>query len=191
VIGKLFTQSQVSGLRNELIITVTPHVVDALAAQPATGPSGTELPTPVPLPTVPPGTALPSVAPARSGAVPAAPPANASTQFVYGRVPATLPLAGPNDPARILYVRASPQLVKAGTVITLDAVTTPNVARVLVQIGPTTVSLQQASPGVWSTTVPFASASAPLTTTRMQAVLSASRTDGSTVTLNIPLTVVP
>jgi hypothetical protein len=191
VIGKLFTQSQVTGLRNELIITVTPHIVNALAAPPATGPSATELPTPVALPTLPPGTVLP--APGAPGALPVTLPgsAPASTQFVYGRIPATLPLAGPNDPARILYVRAAPQIVKAGTVITLNAVTTPNVARVQVQIGPTTVSLQQASPGVWSSTVPFATSSAALTTTRLQAVLSASRTDGSTVTLNIPLTVIP
>lgn len=188
LIGKLFTQSQVTGLRNDLIITVTPHIVNPLAAPPATGPSMTELPTPVPLPALAPGTTLP---PAPAPSAPASVLPAAERGFVFGRAPATLPLAGPNDPPKLLYVHASPQVVRAGTVISIDAVTTPNVTRVLVQAGASTVSLQQTSPGVWSTTLPFSSASAPQTTTRLQAVLSAARADGATVTLDIPLTVLP
>jgi type II secretory pathway component GspD/PulD (secretin) len=187
VIGPLFTQTTVTGAHDELIITVTPHVVDPLAAPPAAGPALTELPAPQPLPTLAPGTLLPAPQPAPS---PTPQPASAPAAFVFGRRPVVLPLAGPRDVPRILYARVSPQLVSAGTTIELEAVTTPNIAHVSVQMGTATIALNQSAPGLWAATVPFSMPNSSQMTPQAQAVLSAARADGVVTSITIPLTLV-
>ena len=60
LVGPLFTQTTISGQRNELIITVTPHIIDPLAAEPPPlGPAMTTMPSPAALPTLAPTTVLP------------------------------------------------------------------------------------------------------------------------------------
>jgi type II secretory pathway component GspD/PulD (secretin) len=202
IVGPAFTRTTISGQRNELIITVTPHVIDPLTASvtPPAGPAMTTLPTPNPLPTLAPSTYIQLPGDAPSGSAPStlpqstptiAPKAGATSggSFVYGARPAAIPATRVNDPPRLLYVSASPQLVKNGTPTTIEAVTTPNVTRVVVQLGTATVSLTQASPGLWSATVPL---SLPNTSqSNVTAVLSAARADGVATTLNIPFTIAP
>jgi Flp pilus assembly secretin CpaC len=203
ILGPFFTQTQTLGSRNELIITVTPHIIDPLAANaPATGPSMTDLPTPQTLPTLSPTTyiALPAGSGAAAATAPATPlptstPAAStlppSSSFVYGQRPAFLPPAGPNDAPRIFYVSASPNVVRSGTSISVSAVTTLNVTRVTVQLGAATIALQQAGPGLWSATVPFSMPSTSQMTPQGTALLTAARIDGTAATLTIPLTLVP
>jgi Flp pilus assembly secretin CpaC len=197
VIGKLFTSSAVTGSRNELIITVSPHIVNPLTNAPATGPSMTDLPTPAPLRDAPSFIALPP----SSGAAPVAPatPAPAPTatatvppvSFTYGTRPAAIPLAGPRDAPRLLYVNVTPQTVRAGTSVTMEAVTTPNVTSVNVQLGALTVGLTQGAPGLWSATVPFALSAPPQKPTPFSATLNPMRADGVATSLAIPFTVLP
>lgn len=215
IIGKFFTQTTVNGQRNELIITVTPHVIDPLAVAPAVGPAMTQLPEPDALPTLAPATVLPpqrervraapsssfiafpSDTPAGSTDVASAPVSTAAADaaaapgsFVYGQRPPTVPSAGPNDPPRVLYVNVTPQTVKQGTTIGIEAVTTPNVTRVQVQLGAAAIILHQAGPGLWSATVPFTMPNIAQTT-RVPALLSAARADGVAASVSIPLTLVP
>jgi len=190
IVGPFFTQTIISGQRNELIITVTPHIVDPLtSALPASPSSYVELPSDA----LASAAASPSAAPApfvaatpSAGRIAQAPPGS----FVFGTRPPSLPSAGPNDPPKIFYVLATPQFVKQGTTISIEAVTSPNVTRVVVQLGSASVSLHQAGPGLWDATVPF---SMPNTSQMAQvpALLSAVRADGVAATLNIPLTLMP
>jgi hypothetical protein len=196
LVGPLFTQTQTTGSRNELIITVTPHIVDPLAVPPATGPAMTDLPTPAPLGTpmtylVLPGGGVPPVPSTLVTPVPTPTPSPPASSFVFGQRPAAVPPAGPNDTPRIFYVDATPSVVRNGTSITIDAVTTPNVTRVTVQLGATLIALHQAGPGLWDATVPFTAATTSQMTPQRTAVLSAVRPDGVATTLNIPLTVMP
>jgi hypothetical protein len=108
--------------------------------------------------------------------------------FVYGQRPAALPLAGPHDAPRIFYASATPQLVQQGTTISLEAVTTPNITRVTVQLGAENVSLNQSAPGFWDATVPFSMPSTSQMTPQALAVLSAVRADGVSTNITIPLT---
>ena len=187
ILGPLFTQTTVTGEHDELIITVTPHVVDPLAAPVVAGPALMALPTPQPLPTLAPGTVIPAT---QATAPPSPSPALAAAAFVYGRRPVALPPAGPRDVPRIFFARVSPQLVAAGTTIDLEAVTSPNIARVSVLLGAATISLNQSAPGLWAATVPFSMPSTSQMTPQATAVLSAARADGVATSIAIPLTLV-
>ena len=211
LIGPLFTSTTISGQRNELVIMVTPHIIDATSPAPAVGPAMTEYPAPQAYPTLAPGTVLPPPASGARGArsssfialpdgasqsaatsAPQAPPAPAAgastaTAFIYGQRPATIASVRAGDPPRILYVNAAPQLVKAGTTITIEAVTSSNVTRLQMQLAGATISLVQASPGLWSATVPFSSTVNAQTT--LPGLLTATRADGVAATLTIPFTV--
>jgi Flp pilus assembly secretin CpaC len=218
IVGPIFTQKTVTGERDELIIVVTPHVIDPHTVAPAVGPAMTEMPPAATFPALAPATVLPQLraaspestpaptfiafpsdtAPATANFPQAAPapqstPVNTSSSsnaFVYGQRPPAVPSAGPNDPPRVLYVLATPQVVKQGTTISIQAVTTPNVTRVQVQLGAAAIILHQAGAGLWDATVPF---SMPNTAqmTQVPALLTASRADGVAATISIPLTVVP
>ena len=77
LIGKIFRNDQISRERNELVITVTPHIVTPGAPGMTAAPPLPAAPTAAPLPTLPPNTALPPprrLAPAPSAANGAARP---------------------------------------------------------------------------------------------------------------------
>jgi len=59
LIGKLFRNESYNLQRNELIITVTPHIVEPGNLNLSSGPALPAIPTAQPLPTLPPGTVLP------------------------------------------------------------------------------------------------------------------------------------
>lgn len=60
LVGRLFRNEQLNHSRNELIIVVTPHVLHAGENAAIPGPALPALPTPAPLPTLPPGAQLPA-----------------------------------------------------------------------------------------------------------------------------------
>jgi Flp pilus assembly secretin CpaC len=213
LIGPLFTNTTISGQRNELVIMVTPHIIDATMDGPAVGPAMTEFPAPDVYPALPPSTVLPPAGGSRHGArassfialpegasqsaasapqtapAPVSPgPSTPAAAFVYGQRPAMMPSTRAIDPPKILYVNASPQLVKAGTTISIDMVTSSNVSRVQLQLAGATISLVQAGPGLWNATVPFSGATSPRTTA-LPGLLTATRADGVAATLTIPFTV--
>ncbi|MBC5825309.1 MAG: hypothetical protein GIX02_10880, partial [Candidatus Eremiobacteraeota bacterium] len=59
LLGKLFRNESYNLQRNELIITVTPHIVQPGNFNLSSGPALPAIPTAEPLPTLPPGTVLP------------------------------------------------------------------------------------------------------------------------------------
>ncbi len=85
LLGRAFRNEEMNRQRNELIITVTPHVVTPGAANVSPGPPLPAIPTAQPLPTLPPGTTLPprasppAVARERTPPAPVATPANAAS----------------------------------------------------------------------------------------------------------------
>lgn len=65
LIGSLFRDNGLQYTRNELIVTVTPHIVRPGENAQFPGPALPAIPTPEPLPTLPPGTTLPTPGPSR------------------------------------------------------------------------------------------------------------------------------
>jgi hypothetical protein len=122
---------------------------------------------------------------------PAPSPAAATGAFVYGQRPAFLPPYAANQAPKVYYVSASPTVLHNGSTITLQAVTSSNVTRVVVQLGAVATALQQLGPGVWQATVPFALPSTSQMSPQGSAVLTATRADGVATTLGIPLTLLP
>ncbi|HEV3086912.1 MAG TPA: secretin N-terminal domain-containing protein [Candidatus Elarobacter sp.] len=71
LLGRAFRNEEMNRQRNELIITVTPHIVSPGAPNLSPGPPLPALPTAQPLPTLPPGTTLPPRATPAASASPA------------------------------------------------------------------------------------------------------------------------
>ncbi|MEA2688171.1 MAG: ral secretion pathway protein [Candidatus Eremiobacteraeota bacterium] len=94
LVGRVFRNENVQSQRNELIIVVTPHILKpGKAALP--GPALRAIPTPAPLPTLPPNTHLPPP----SGQIAAPPPAPGRRG---GRVPGGTVVAPPVAPSSTL-----------------------------------------------------------------------------------------
>jgi len=214
LLGKLFTNDQVNNTRNELVIVVTPHIVKPGSPyQP--GPPLHPVPSMEPLPTLPPNTVLPppraraqtsarttlpkdeaervpslaTTAPSSSATPAATPTAFAQTNvFTFGAAPQSN-FAKPSDPVQIFYATLSPTVVVNGTSVRVAAITTTNATSCKLSIGTVTISLGQTGPGQWQGTFPFpASALSPGQTT-ISTALVAARTDGTSSTLPVPMSV--
>jgi hypothetical protein len=210
----------VQGQRNELIIVVTPHIVKP-GAPVLPGPALHTIPTPAPLPTLPPNTRLPApsgqipharaAASARGGApAPTAAPlaiaapvglvtaspvplpqptAFAQTNvFTFGSAPQSN-FARPTDPVQIFYATLAPTVVSNGTPVRIAAVTTSNANTVKLQVGNQTISLVQTGPGQWQAAFPFPLSAVPVGQATLQTSLVASRSDGTSATITIPLNI--
>jgi type II secretory pathway component GspD/PulD (secretin) len=141
LIGKLFQDVGVDHTRNELIVTVTPHILKPGMNGATLEPSLPAIPSPEALPTLaatatlPPGrtAAVPTV-PQPSAALesPAAPPTSVPSPAATAAAPAALPtafgqtntftygaapsnnFADANAPPQIFYIQAQPTVVKDG-----------------------------------------------------------------------------
>ena len=220
LIGRIFRNDSVQGQRNELIIVVTPHIVKP-GAPVLPGPALHTIPTPAPLPTLPPNTRLPApsgqlphmrgsastrgVAPAPTasplaiaapvGLVTASPvplpqpTAFAQTNvFTFGSAPQSN-FARPTDPVQIFYATLAPTVVSNGTPVRIAAVTTSNANTVKLQVGTQTISLVQTGPGQWQAAFPFPLSAVPVGQATLQASLVASRSDGTSATIAIPINI--
>jgi type II secretory pathway component GspD/PulD (secretin) len=218
LIGRVFRNDSVQGQRNELIIVVTPHIV-----KPGTpnlpGPALRTIPTPAPLPTLPPNTRLPApsgqlpharpttsvhgVAPApmslatatpiglvaASPAPVAQPTAFAQTNvFTFGSAPQSN-FARPGDPVQIFYATLSPTVVSNATPVRIAVVTTSNANTVKLQVGTQTISLVQTGAGQWQAAFPFPLSAVPAGQSTLQLSLVASRSDGTSATISIPVSI--
>lgn len=213
LIGGAFRSDSVQGQRNELIIVVTPHIVKP--GKPGfPGPAITSLPTPAPLPTLPPNAhlpppsgQLPSLAAAQSASATQGPVALPSAQPRPGPTPAPLPsafaqtnvftfgsapqsnFAKPTDAVQIFYATLSPTVVSNGTQVRLAVVTTTNASAVKLQLGTQSIALSQTGSGQWQGTFPFPLGAVPVGQTSMALPLTASRSDGASATISIPVSV--
>jgi hypothetical protein len=109
--------------------------------------------------------------------------------FVYGSPPPST-FAGPGDVPQIFYVMLSPTVLTANTTVHVNAITTTNVQRLTIGVGPTTISLSPAGPsGAWQGVFAANALALPPTTTSAQLTLTASRGDGQNASVQIPVSV--
>jgi type II secretory pathway component GspD/PulD (secretin) len=188
LIGKVFRDGQVNTTRNELIITVTPHIIDPSRLR--VSPSNA---APQALPTLPPMTVVPPERPtalavppmrtiatppptAASSPAPAAPSAG-GTGYVYGAIPPSLVL-GPAEMPKIFFVALTPSLPWVGKTISVAAVTSTNVQRLsLTYGGGFTTQLSQSTSGHWQATFAFPLAASAALGSDPSVTLIATRAD--------------
>ncbi len=218
LIGRAFRNSETNSERNELVITVTPHIVTPGSRAYSPGPPLPVVPSPAPLPTLAPGTRLPAARPAPPPlapaplapaalppGVPAAPastapssrlgppspsaaPAAAPDVFTFGSTPAST-AAGPNDPVRIYALTFGPTALRNGTPVHFTATTSANAVRLTIGYPGFSTSIGQSSPGAWESSYTFSAGG--LAPGPAHLTVTASRLDGTTATAQIPVTVVP
>jgi len=199
LIGKVFRDGQVNTTRNELIITVTPHIIDPSRLR--VSPSNA---APQALPTLPPMTVVPperpttlAVPPARTIAMPTPPaasspapaaPSTGGTGYVYGAIPPSLVL-GPAEMPKIFFVALTPSLPWVGKTISVAAVTSTNVQRLsLTYGGGFTTQLAQSTSGHWQATFAFPLAASAALGSDPSVTLIATRADlAATARVVVPL----
>jgi len=207
LVGQLFTNNNIDNERNELVIIVTPHIVRGPNDTISPGPAFHETPAPQAFPTLPPGASIPSLSnqpPAVLVHVETTPPPSPSPSgsarpiaspspvvspgtFSYGSVPASN-VVRTTDPVKIFAVTFAPMTVSNGTSIHVTAVTSNNAVSAKIVIGTVSISLGQTGFGQWQGTFPFpGNAAPPGQSVTLQLV--ASRIDGTTTSIPIPVTV--
>lgn len=205
LIGRLFRNYAVNNNRNELIIVVTPHILGPNAAPIVPGPALPAIPTPEPLPTLPPGTALPApgttpVPLVQAWSTPGSSPPSLpiptpaefaqANEFHYGSVPANT-YAAPGDPPQIFYALFSPTVLQNAAHVTLSVIATTNVSRVTIGYGSYLTALKQVAPDKWQASFAFSTAGFAFGTTSLSLALTASRRDGSSAVVQIPVSITP
>jgi type II secretory pathway component GspD/PulD (secretin) len=216
VIGRVFRNQTLNKTRNELIVTVTPHILKPGQPYVSPGPPLPAMPTAQPLPTLAPDTVLPNVtrtaapaprpnptaAPPVAAPNPTAAPASASVAavpaptpsafanlnvFTYGQAPASN-YARDVDPAKIFYVQFSPTVIRNNTSVTVSAITSTNVKRLTVTYGQLQTQIASTSPGVWQSSYNFATGGGLGGQTSL--TLTAYKNDGTFATVTIPVTII-
>jgi type II secretory pathway component GspD/PulD (secretin) len=134
------------------------------------------------------GTGVPAPAPANPVQTPApSPSAFAQTNvFTFGSPPQSN-FAKPSDPVQIFYATLSPTVVANGTSVHIAVVTTTNASAVKLKIGTETIGLSQTGVGQWQATFPFPATAVPTGETTMTTTLIASRSDGTSSSVPIAL----
>jgi type II secretory pathway component GspD/PulD (secretin) len=225
LVGHLFRDETLNGVSNELIITVTPHVVTPGAPDGVYPVPLQSVPTPNALPTLPPGAVLPTqstqtfsqrlpiptmrqlpVAPQPfrplSRRMPTQiaglltptpspmPSAFAQTNIYTFGSPPPNNFAGPGDAVQIFYASLSPTIVSYGTPITVTAITTSNVDALTLSYNGVQTSIAQTGAGQWSATLPFTLVGLPEPNATIQLSLTATKSDGTSSVIPIPVSVV-
>jgi hypothetical protein len=129
--------------------------------------------------------------PAPSSAAPAPTPSAfaQANVFVYGSPPPNT-FAGPGDVPQIFYAMLSPTVLAPNTTVRINAITTTNVQRLAISTGSTTISLSPAgAAGTWQGVFPANALAVPPAATSVQLTLTASRSDGQTASVQIPVSI--
>jgi type II secretory pathway component GspD/PulD (secretin) len=185
----------------------------------AAAPPGMLIPTPRPLPTVPSNAAFPPASPLRQqpqrqGGAPAPAPAAATpvpqalpaatsaptpqatptalsqaNVYVYGSPPPNT-FAAPGDAPQIFYARFSPTVLSANSTVSVSAITTTNVQRLTIGAGTTNITLARLGTGTWQGVFAANALGLPPTATNVQLSLIASRNDGQSATIPIPVSLI-
>ena len=205
LLGRLFRNYSTNTNRNELIIVVTPHILGPGGAPIIPGPALPSIPTPEPLPTLPPGTVLPSMGstpeplgPILSTPIPSSAPLPLPTptafaqsnQFRYGSAPSNT-YAAQGDPPQIFFALFSPTVLRNGAPVTVSVITTTNVSRVTIGSSGYLTTLSQIAPDKWQAGFDFNAANYPLGAANSSLTLMASRADGAAATIQIPVSIAP
>lgn len=211
LVGHAFRSDSVNKQRNELIITVTPHILNPGEAYVSPGPPLPGVPSPQPLPTLPPGTTLPAPLPphhAEPTPVAAPTPTPVPSTATYAQTPAPSPTpsafgesntftygrppqnnhANASDPVKIFYARVSPTVVRSGGTVNIQAITTTNVARLEWGSGTAWHEIPQTGTGEWTGSVPLGggvSAAGGDSNVTLRAV----RIDGQTASIQVPVSI--
>jgi type II secretory pathway component GspD/PulD (secretin) len=183
----------------------------------AAQPPGIQIPTPRPLPTLPPNVAFPtpratpSPAP-RAGKSPAAaaspgpasspsagPSASASTVpfatpsafaqanvYVYGSPPPST-FAGAGDAPQIYYAMLSPTVLTPNATVRVTVIASTNVQKLTIANRSTTIGLSPLGSGKWQGVFSANALGLPPTATTLQLTLTASRNDGQSASIAIPV----
>ena len=207
LLGSFFRNNQSNTTRNELIIVVTPHVLVDGQSAPLQGPALPTIPTPRPLPTLPPGMhlrepagSLPSPNPMVTPALRVSPtesptrypgalasPVPLGNAVTYGQIPASN-VAAPTDPVSIFYASVAPATLSNGSRVQVRLIATTNATRATLNLGSLVVTLTQSAPGQWFASFPFLN-SYVVGQPNAQLTLSAYRSDGAsaTISLQVPI----
>ncbi|MBV8118234.1 MAG: hypothetical protein JOZ01_09660 [Candidatus Eremiobacteraeota bacterium] len=219
LIGPVFRNQNTTSTRNELIIVVTPHIISGSsgATVPTAANPGMVVPTAQPLPTLPPNATFPSAppgayrtpptpAPTRSpaAALTAAPSPSPSGKpsplptpsafaqanvYIYGAPPPNT-YAGPGDAPQIFYAMFSPTVMSVNSTLRINAITTTNVQRLTIGTGATSINLSPLANGNWQGIFSANTLGLPPSATTVQLTLTATRGDGQTASIQIPVTLV-
>jgi hypothetical protein len=139
--------------------------------------------TPIAARTSPPPLAGPLPGPSSS------PAAFAQTNvFTFGSAPQSN-FAKLSDPVQIFYATLSPTVVANGTLVRTAVITTSNAASVKMQIGTQSIGFSQTAAGQWQAAFPFPGGAVPVGQPSIAATLIASRSDGTSASIPIPLNV--
>ncbi len=215
LLGRAFRNQNTTTTRNELIIVVTPHLLSGSSTTTVPTAAGTTgIPTPRPLPTLPPSTRFPSARPAAAptptpgpaastgrDSKAAAPGATGSTTptpiatpsafaqanvYVYGSPPPST-YAGPGDAPQIFYAMLSPTVLTPNARIKISAIVTTNVQKLTISAGPTSIGLSPVGSGTWQAVFAANTLNLPPTATTLQLTLTASRGDGQSASIQLPV----
>lgn len=105
--------------------------------------------------------------------------------FQFGTPPQNA-YGGPSDAPQIFYATLSPTVVKNGTLVTVSAITSTNVAKVTIGYGSVTTSLSRLSPSNWQASYNFNAGSAGGQNTILLSLI-AYRADGTAAQIQIPV----
>ena len=213
LIGRAFRNQNTTTVRNELIIVVTPHLLSGSATTTVpTAVGGLTIPTPRPLPTLPPSTTFPTGAPAatrtpvptvapRRDTKAAAPGTTSSTPptlgptpsafaqanvYVYGSPPPST-YAAPGDAPQIFYAMFSPTVLTPNATIKVSAIVTTNVQKLTISAGPTTIGLSPVGSGTWQAVFAANTLNLPPTATTLQLTLTATSGAGQSASIQLPV----
>ena len=213
LIGRLFQDVGASHTRNELIVTVTPHILkDGFRAGiinrdlPAV-PSGAPLPrlaaeatlppkrshaenVPSPMPVAPQAPLIASETPLpRPIPTPAALPSafSQTNVFTYGSPPPNN-YADASQAPQLFFVQAKPTVVRVGQLVTISAVTTSNVSSLTFgsSAADNRQSLGAIGTGKWQGTVTVNPLGTALGSSNVTMFLTATTFSGATVSQQIP-----
>ncbi|HEV3158188.1 MAG TPA: secretin N-terminal domain-containing protein [Candidatus Baltobacteraceae bacterium] len=218
LIGPLFREKQTNSSRNELIITVTPHIIDPM--QESTFPTSPLLMRPPPFRTLPATTELPlprsrrgqsipsptplvpvpsptdaavsdATSPTPSATIAPAAPPNLNT-FTYGTVPQNN-FARPTDGVRIFYATFAPTVLTKDRTAILNVVTTTNVTQVHLQYGSSSKQLVMVGPGQWQGNIVLGlfSGTLPTPPSNLNLTLVAAKNDGTSASIPITASLIP
>jgi hypothetical protein len=154
-------------------------------------PSPIAIPTPQVALTPPPNALAPASAPMVTPSPIAIPSAFEQTNvYTFGSPPSNN-YAAPSAAAQIFYAQVQPTVVADGQSLTISAITTTNVVKVVFGLSPVIpeAHLTQLSPGKWQAIFPFSAAALPSTQGPVQMTLTASSAMGATVSVPIPISV--
>ncbi|MEA2688383.1 MAG: ral secretion pathway protein, partial [Candidatus Eremiobacteraeota bacterium] len=106
--------------------------------------------------------------------------------YIFGSPPPST-YAGPGDAPQIFYAMLSPTLLTPNTTVRVNAITTTNVQKLTIGTSSTMIGLSPVGSGKWQGVFSANTLNLPPTATTLQLSLIASRSDGQSATVQLPV----